>query len=190
MLILKGDFGFLGRFYKTSETVQQKQGNSKPVSSACSSQDSHARHWQRPKPSLSQQAPALCDRRGRRLPEGCGTPSASCSKALAEEVTPPSDVQRTRRGTCAGRSKTSEISDRRGIWLHSNVQHCSGDFLQKKEYYGQKERTIKFIFNHGIQGNVEAAKDQYRAAQGRQVALRRLSSPLSSSHLYSDSIKS
>lgn len=154
MLILKGYFGFLADFIKCLKLYSRSREIQKSVSRACSSQDSHSRRRKRPKTSLSQQAPALYDRRGGCLEEECRTPSASCLKALAEEVMLPIDMQKTPCGTRVGRSKTSEISDRRGIWLHSNIQNCTGVFLQKKRVLRAKKSIIFDIFFSTILYNV------------------------------------
>jgi len=56
-------------------------------------------------------------------------------------------MQRARCGTCAGRSKTSEISDRRGIWLHGNFQNLTGLFQQKKDLMHKKELIFGVFFS-------------------------------------------
>lgn len=155
MLILKGvsvGFFFLSDFIKCLKLYSRNREIQKPVSSACSGQDSHSQHRKRPKTSLSQQVPALCDRGRRCLEEEMWDSISYALKALAEEVVLPIGMQRTRCRTCEGRSKTSETFDGRGIWLHSNcmqlqVQNCTGLFPQKKRVLRAKKSIIfDFLF--------------------------------------------
>lgn len=143
MLILKGDFFFFGRLHRTSEMVQQKRS----ISKACFiSMLKSGFPLLVLKGTKDIPVTALCDGRGRSQEEECGTLSAPSAKALAAQVMLPIVEQRKRCRVCVGRSKTSEIFDRRGIWLLSNTQNCTELFLQKKKILWAKKKSIIFDF--------------------------------------------
>lgn len=74
------------------------------------------------------------------------------------------DLQRTHCETVAtwgGRSKTSAVSDRREMWLHSNIQNGPELFVQKSTVTQTRSRCLRF-FNHPIYCNVEVANCQQR----------------------------